>query len=211
MRYTTLLIDLLSLANATPLAHCNRQASTPDPATVQVESLTYTGSGCPAGTVQSYINSSKTLLTLSFSSILQFGPGFPITESRKTCSLQLRLRYPQNWTFAVETTEFRGYAWIPSGCAARLSAQYGYEGQDAGLPVVIILNGTVDGDFLERGPVEGDGRVGSLCGVERSSVSVNAGQAITCSKEAFLGTEDTKFGMYLHLRWARCGGDGEGV
>jgi len=97
------------------------------PETVEIEGVAYEGSGCPEGSVGSYISEDKEVMTLSFDqfSVASDGPAMPRTL--KQCNLHVHLHAAPGWSYAVFAIEHRGYARIDKGISAELktAARFG--------------------------------------------------------------------------------------
>jgi hypothetical protein len=91
-------------------------------------SITYNGSGCPSGTANSVFDSKATdttntsTITLTMTTFTaQMGPSVPLRSSaRKNCQLNLGLKYPSAWQYALKSIEYTGNADIPAGGSAQI-------------------------------------------------------------------------------------------
>ncbi|GBG85142.1 hypothetical protein CBR_g39708 [Chara braunii] len=127
-----LLLGLLHLAVA-------GLAQSPPPGTVQIESFTYSGSGCPPGSV----SFDEPMLTVIFSSDAPEGR----RHRRKNCQLEFRLSYPTGFVFTLERVTFRGYAQFEQGAKASLATEYSLSGIPESVRVVRNLPPPVEGNF----------------------------------------------------------------
>ena len=119
MLLTSVILTLLGIAAAVPMAQSD------PPAGITIESITYAGSGCPAGSVAGTLTDSRTLLTLAFDSfIAQSGPNIPASENRKNCLATLKLKYPSGYQYSLFTADYRGFAAIASGSTGICKSSY---------------------------------------------------------------------------------------
>ena len=122
----TAFTTFLGLAIATPII----QASSAAPSGVTIESISYAGTGCSAGTVAGTFTDDKSLLTLAFDSyVAQSGPSIQTSESRKNCLLTLKLKYPSGYQYSIFTADYRGFAAISSGSTGICKSTYYFSSQ----------------------------------------------------------------------------------
>jgi hypothetical protein len=95
------------------------------PSTVYVASITYEGSGCPSGSVGQSFSSDRTVFTLIFDQFTaNAGPGVSAAESLKDCTLDLEMRAPPNWSWAILGVDTRGYIQLGSGLSAGVTTSF---------------------------------------------------------------------------------------
>lgn len=98
-----------------------------------VQSITYDGSGCPQGSVGSSFANDRQSFTLIFDQfVASMGPGVTRDEARKHCELDVELKSPDGWKWAVVETTARGYVQLPADVGAESQLQYSsHEGRHA--------------------------------------------------------------------------------
>jgi len=65
---------------------------------IQLVSVNYAGSGCPASSAVGILSDDKTVLTAMFDSyIVRSGANAPPTDYRKNCQMAVKLRIPHGW------------------------------------------------------------------------------------------------------------------
>ena len=90
----------------------------------------YAGTGCPAGSVSSQLGDNATVVNLSFDNyVASAGPGTKPADHRKNCNVNLKLHFPQGYSYTVATTDFRGYVDLDRTCSAQLGADYWFSGE----------------------------------------------------------------------------------
>lgn len=126
-------------------------AQGPDPDSVYVQSITYEGSGCPQGSVGMSLANDRQSFTLIFDQfVASMGPGVSREEARKRCELDVELKAPDGWSWAVVETTARGYVQLPADVRAESELQYSsHEGRH-------VNNGRLSEDEEFRGPVSKD-------------------------------------------------------
>jgi hypothetical protein len=130
---------------ATASASATSTSIGPNPTEVYINSIAYGGTGCPQGSVGSFISADRTTLVsfemclmllltiLSFTLIFDdfvasIGPGIAITESRLNCQINLDLEYPTGFQYSILNTDFRGYAGLDKGVTGVQQATYYFSG-----------------------------------------------------------------------------------
>ncbi|KAK4243441.1 hypothetical protein C7999DRAFT_36220 [Corynascus novoguineensis] len=124
---------LPALAAATPIAQVGNDgwADAPDPKEIQIVSASFSGNGCPQGTVSTSISPDKTVITFGFDAFQTYiGPGISPAERSKNCQLHLNLKYPSGFQFAVLESTYHGYAQLEEGVTGTFYSTY-YFSQDA--------------------------------------------------------------------------------
>ena len=91
-------------------------AAGPNPNSPYIESMLYSGSGCPLGTVGQSLSDDRTTFTMIFDNfIATLGPGMPITENRKNCLVAIKVHTPPGTTWAASVVDRRGYMQLAAG------------------------------------------------------------------------------------------------
>ncbi|GBG85215.1 hypothetical protein CBR_g39781 [Chara braunii] len=120
-------------------------AQSPPSGTVQIESWTYSGTGCPFGSLELVI-SPDGISSLGFTKFTVFTPGRP-ADQRKNCQVGVSLSYPAGFTFSVTTVEFRGSAQFEGGVKGGLRAGYYFVGFPGTVRSSRSLPPPVEGNF----------------------------------------------------------------
>jgi uncharacterized protein DUF4360 len=108
----------------------------PDPNQVTFETISYAGSGCPAGSVSNVASTDKTLLTSIFDQfIAAVGPGITITGSRKNCQMTLKIHYPGGFQFSIFSADYRGFAQLDPGVNGVQKSTYYFSGSQSEVSV----------------------------------------------------------------------------
>lgn len=121
---------LLPLAvTATPLT--TKPSSAPDPSQITIAQTSFSGNGCPQGTVSTSYSTDKTLVTFGFDSFQTYiGPGTAVADHSKNCQLHLTLNYPGGFQYSLVDSTYHGYVQMDTGVTGTFYSTY-YFSQDA--------------------------------------------------------------------------------
>jgi Domain of unknown function (DUF4360) len=101
------------------------------PSSVRIDSVTYSGTGCPAGTVDGAISPDGQQLFLGFDAyVAQTVPG-GATLDRKNCQVRVSMEFAPRWTFAISSVDYRGFAGLKAGAFGQQVSTYFFAGQPA--------------------------------------------------------------------------------
>lgn len=208
MHFSTLLVlaaSALSVAVPTPDA--------PNPNEVSISGFTYAGSGCPAGSVASSQDPSKTVLTLLFDSyIASIGPGTVPKDWRKNCQVNLNIRYPGGYQFSIFSADYRGFEKLESGVTGKQTATYYFSGEQAQSSLSSYFNGPTSPpegkDYLITDKFAVESRVWSPCGANLP-LNINSQLSLSSKDKKASGllttdSQDFKFAQIYHIEWRRC-------
>lgn len=125
---------LPALVAASPVAQVvsyDGWANAPDPKDIQIVKASFSGSGCPQGSVSTNISPDKTVITFGFDRFQTYiGPGTHRSDWTKNCQLHLTLAYPGGFQFSVLESTYHGYAQLEEGVTGTFFSTY-YFSQDA--------------------------------------------------------------------------------
>lgn len=180
------------------------------PADLTIKDMTYNGSGCPIGTIANTISDDKKAFTLLFDSfIAEAGPGISLRDSRKNCQVTMDLDYPDGWTFALATFDYRGYMFLDDDVEARQSANYYFQGEAANITRADTVKGFADEDYHFRDVIPVDALMWAPCDKKRAlnvntSINVNNRKARSNSGLITVDSKDGQFAAYHALVWRKC-------
>ncbi|KAJ3306186.1 hypothetical protein HDV03_000420 [Kappamyces sp. JEL0829] len=186
----------------------------PDPSQVYVNGLTYGGSGCPAGSVaSSFANDRKTFTLIFDSFIASSGTGIPVTENRKNCQINVDMHYPQGWSYAIVSVDYRGYVAIPAGVTATQKANYYFSGQTQQVSTEATFfdaKKDIAKDYLNHNSIDVASIVWSPCGASANG-NVNAQVRLTGTPQALakgaqitVDSIDGKVEQIYSFQWKQC-------
>ncbi|MFI6287057.1 DUF4360 domain-containing protein [Streptomyces sp. NPDC051018] len=103
--------------------------ATPGPNKVTIEVATVNGSGCRPGSAAVAVSEDNTAFTVTYSEYLaKVGVGATPTDFRKNCQLSLIVHVPQGFTYAISSTDYRGFASLQNGAIGTQKASYYFQG-----------------------------------------------------------------------------------
>jgi hypothetical protein len=125
----TLLIYFLPLGTniAASILPIIRDSSidTPEKAKVTIAATSYSGSGCPKGSVSSVLSDDRTVVTFGFDKFQALiGPKAKTSDSSKNCEIKLGLNYPSEFQLSIVRATYHGYIRLDEGVTAKFLSSY---------------------------------------------------------------------------------------
>ncbi|KAK4237878.1 hypothetical protein C8A03DRAFT_44292 [Achaetomium macrosporum] len=215
MRPVAFLLPALAAANPIgPVVGNDGWADGPNPSDIQIVAATFSGNGCPQGTVSTNISPDKTVITFGFDEFQTYiGPGISPTQKSKNCQLHLSLKYPGGFQFSILESTYHGYAQLEPGVTGTFYSTY-YFSQDASATTTTQTSIT-GGGIWEQGQVytKSDkiptaSYIYSPCGAN-GILNINSRIALTSSNSSASGsiTNDdatVAFTQQLNIQWRAC-------
>jgi len=201
---------LVALATLTAAAPAPAAATVyPDPTQVSINSISYGGTGCPQGSIGSFISADRETFTLIFDSyVASIGPGVPITSTRKNCQLNINLQYPGGFQYSILSTVFRGYVGLDKGVTATQSSTYYFSGETSQSTCSASFTGPVSKDYEVETDIDLTSTVWSPCG---APVALNIASSLllrsSVASATGLMTDDSidgKVTFVVGLQWQKC-------
>jgi len=98
----------------------------------KANSLTYTGNGCPQGSVAFVINESNTVTGLEAMQP-SMGPGTTVKDQKKECTVTLDMSVDAGWKYRVNglNTTFKGVMPLDKGWTLTFQAKYAFKNSAA--------------------------------------------------------------------------------
>jgi len=163
--HATPVVPVLAATVSSSAPAATTTAVGPNPADVSINSISYGGTGCPQGSVGSFISADRETFTLIFDSyVASIGPGVAVTENRLNCQINLDLEYPSGFQYSVLNTEFRGYAAMDKGVTGVQEATYYFSGATAQASTQTTFTGPTSGDYEIVDSIPFTSTVWSPCG-----------------------------------------------
>jgi hypothetical protein len=139
------------------------------PEGVTIEIATVNGSGCPAGTAAVAVSDDKEAFTVTYSDYMaQAGGSSSPTEFRKNCQISMKVHVPQGFTYAIASSDYRGFAWLEPGASAIEKASYYFQG----MPQTAAISHDLKGEYADNWQFTDTNDVAQLvykpCGEERN-------------------------------------------
>jgi uncharacterized protein DUF4360 len=181
------------------------------PDQVRIRSLSWAGTGCPAGTVAENLASDYQAFTLLFDAYeAELGPGLPLSRSRRNCQILVDLEFPQGWSYSVFDVDYRGFVNVGRGVSGVQQSAYYFQGEIQTARLQTTLRGPRVGDYQIRDSLPLDAVVWSPCGANRALIINSAIRLVNSSgnyNAQGLMTTDSIDGKVIHiygLQWRRC-------
>lgn len=200
----------LAVAPAAPAAAAGTRF-VPGPNGVTIEIATVNGSGCPAGTAAVAVSDDKEAFTVTYSDYMaQTGGSSKPTDFRKNCQISMKVHVPQGFTYAISSTDYRGFASLEPGVSAVEKASYYFQGQQQ----TAAISHTLNGAFVDNWQFTDKNDVAQLvwkpCGEERN-FNVNTELRVLKgdsdpSKVSFISMDSTDGSIKTtyHFAWKTC-------
>jgi hypothetical protein len=184
----------------------------PPPDKIVIDLVTVNGSGCPEGTAAVAVSPDNTAFTVTYSAYLaQVGVGALPTDWRKNCQLNLIVHVPSGFTYAIASTDYRGFASLQPGASGVEKAGYYFQGS----PLTNYVSHTFAGAYADDWSATDINQVAELiwapCGALRNfnintELRVNAGTSNVKTATSFMAMDstDTAFSTTYHFAWQQC-------
>ena len=180
------------------------------PSYAKVRSITYAGSGCPAGTVAENLSGDLKAFTLLFDDyIAEAGQGISFREGRKNCQINVDLEFPSGWSYSVIDVDYRGYVSLDRRVKATQKSSYYFQGNRRTTHLQTNMYGPLDKDYQVSDKVGLDAQIWSPCGAVRS-LNINTQVRVNNRRNRRgegLITLDSLDGALTHvygIQWRRC-------
>lgn len=175
---------------------------------VRIRDIHYGGTGCPQGSMDSYISPDGQAMTLIFDQyVAEAGQGIPLSQGRKFCNLVLDLAIPAGYQYSVFKVDYRGFVDLRSGTNAQVQSSYYFSGSDARTntrTVTALFRGAMSGNYTKSDNIGVESMVWSPCGVERALNIKTAANVQGRNGLLTVDTVDGEFKQVYYLKWRRC-------
>ncbi|PSN72349.1 hypothetical protein BS50DRAFT_484231 [Corynespora cassiicola Philippines] len=208
-KIATFILPILAAANPLP-----QTGTAPDPAQITIIDSTYSGNGCPQGSVSTSTSPDKTIVTYGFDAFQTYiGPQTKPSDHSKNCQLHLNLKYPGGFQYAVVDATYHGWARLDEGVTGQFITTYFFS-QDASRTSSTrmtaqgggaLANGQI---YTKNDKVETTATIWSPCG-GTGILNVNNRLSLTSknpSASGELSNDDATvaFTQQLHVSWRPC-------
>jgi len=122
----------------------------PSARSVSIASFAAQGSGCPLGTVAANVSPDNRALTLLFDSYVIDSTEAVSPLVQKDCIINMSLKAPAGWRYALFSIDYRGFADLEEGATARQSTEYAFGISGQKRIGAMELKGPVSIDYHER-------------------------------------------------------------
>ncbi|KAK6347387.1 hypothetical protein TWF718_005226 [Orbilia javanica] len=192
-----------ALSQAVPVDVEDREIAAPKDLTI--DDIVYGGTGCPQGSASVQIASDGKSFTARFKSFsAELGTG-SLVDSRKFCQLNLALKAPVGWQYAVLATNFTGAALLGSGTKASHTSTIYFSGSTNQTAFTLPLYGAAKYIYnIQAASVVG-GALWSPCGSD-TALNIKSELSITGTGvgEIIEFGESGKLTRIFELGWKKC-------
>ncbi|TMR06412.1 DUF4360 domain-containing protein [Actinomadura soli] len=176
----------LAALTTTPVA---AEVSDPPPGSLTVEVASVGGPGCRTGTTAVAISDDKSRMTITRENIrAEAGGTSNPSAARVNCMLSVRVHIPADYTYAIRTFDYHGYAHLESGASGVLRSVASFQGMPNPSPRTFTLNGPFFDNW--QWVVPDSGPVYKPCGEQRT---LN----LSADLRVLLGTSDPSKKSYM--------------
>ncbi|MFC0114372.1 DUF4360 domain-containing protein [Kibdelosporangium aridum] len=113
------------MLNALTAAVLALSAAVPPPSPVTIEVLSLKGDGCAAGSAAVAMSLDNQAFTVTYSDFIVQAHG---SDVRRTCEISLRVNHPDDYTYGIAQTDYRGFAHIGAGSRGIMKGHYFFPG-----------------------------------------------------------------------------------
>ncbi len=131
MQFRNFLVPAIFAASAPLfLSTIARADDQPDLNQIYIKSINAIGSGCSdASTYSINLSPDRRAFTLAFSEfVAEIGPGLPLSEARKNCSITLTLNIPAGFQYSIGSFNYRGFMDLGDKVRADHTTEYFFQG-----------------------------------------------------------------------------------
>jgi hypothetical protein len=197
---TVLALSLLSVVG--PAAWVDTLPIAPDPSQVYIESLSFSGTGSPAGSLASDLSSDGKAMTVIYDS-------FSVTTVKKSSSaskkstMLISMHVPEGWSYTPCYIDVRGYANVSAKATATETTKYSMKKSHGGwggsYPLSsYTVKGPFDGSFFQRGatPIVQWSPLGAMTSILRIDTTIKvSGPPSHMSIDSIDGSLDQTVGL----------------
>ena len=196
---TTLLV-VICCASAPSLA----KKPPPHPTGVSIDSVAYSGDGCPPGSVSVTLSPDGEAFTVAYSQLFAaVGSGIAPGDAGHRCQLHVKLTVPPGWSYALASVDYRGYVALDTGVTASRQSRYHISGESPVRTLASTWTGAIDDSYAVRdlGAGAPEPAYWSRCGKGKnltieSRLEVQGGEGLV--------TVDALDGEIFHVLWRQC-------
>lgn len=178
---------------------------------IRVGIQTINGSGCSAGTAAVAANADNTAFTVTYSDYLAAaGAGASPIDFRKNCQLSLVLDVPSGFTYAIQSVDYRGYAYLADGASGLEQASYYHMGSAETTSSSQTFNGPYDDNWQVTDSKEWAELVWAPCG-EKRNFNINTELRVyrgssdgRTTSLMTMDSTDSAVSTQYHLAWKEC-------
>ena len=177
----------------------------PGQSQVKIGNVSYSGSGCPQGSIGSNISDDGEAFTLIFDdyTVEKIGNA----AERRTCSISIDLGHPAGWRYALVAAHVRGYATLDAGLHGQQTIRV--KGAGEMINAKLKLSGPYDDNFQQSKEAPVRQLSWSKCSKGSDRLRIDTAIMLTGGRGDGVVTVDSLDGdvrQKYSLAWQRCDG-----
>jgi uncharacterized protein DUF4360 len=178
-----------------------------DGVTIDVAALG--GTGCPPDTTSVTIAPDNTTFSVHYTKFrAEIGVGAGPTDFRKNCTLNLAVRVPENYTFAIARSEFSGTASLAAGAIGTQRSHYYFSSGGPTPYITHTFTGPLDDNWQTVDEIDLAAMVFHPCGTQRNlnintELRVRPGTSDPAITTSYLTMNSSTSSTY-HFYWRHC-------
>lgn len=165
----------------------------------------YSGTGCPAGTVDVSITPEGDRVFAGFDAYVAQTADTGTRIARTNCQLRIGIQFDPAWSFSVATVDYRGFAGLPQGAYGENVSAYFFAGQPpmGDARAITRLTGPFFDNYDRRDEV--GLLVWSPCGPAQQDLVIN-NEVRVIGRNTLMTVDSitTKVQMVFGLNWKKC-------
>jgi hypothetical protein len=185
------------------------QWAAPPEGAVSIDLVTVGGSGCPPGTAAVEVTSGNDAFVVTYGAYhAQVGVGARPTDFRRNCQLNIAVRVPDGYSYAINGVEHRGQARLAAGASGVQRSNYYYAGQTTNAFTEHRFTGPFDDDWQTIDEFDPALLIFSPCGIERNlnintEIRAIAGTSDQATTNSSITMDSTTSSTYRFI-WRTC-------
>jgi len=185
------------------------QRAAPPEGAVSIDVVTANGSGCPPGTTAVDVTSGNDAFVVTYGAYhAQVGVGAGPTDFRKNCQLNVVVRMPEGYRYAINGVEHRGRVSLAAGASGVQRSNYYYAGVPANASREHRFTGPFDEQWQTVDEFDPASLIFSPCGAVRNlnintELRVIAGTSDRTTTNSSMTMDSTTSSIY-HFIWRTC-------
>lgn len=214
----SVLAALLAATVSTPIASPSHDIATPPyfedvpPEQMAIQVLTVNGTGCEPDTAAIAVSADNQAFTVTYSNYMALvGVGATPTDFRKNCQLNLAVKVPGGFTYAIASVDYRGYGYLENGATGMEKASYYFQGSPDTDTFTHNFTGPMDDNWTTTDETDLESLVWAPCGEIRNfnintELRVNAGTSNPATTTSMLTMDSTdgEIETTYHVAWREC-------
>lgn len=185
------------------------QWAAPPEGAVSIDLVTVNGSGCPPGTAAVDVTSGNDAFVVTYGTYhARVGVGAKPTDFRKNCQLNIIVRVPEGYSYAINGVEHRGHASLAAGASGVQRSNYYYAGLPTNASRDHGFTGPIDEEWQIIDAFDPASLIFSPCGAERN-LNINtelraiAGNSDPTTTSSSMTMDSTTSSIYRFI-WRTC-------